>query len=111
MKRILLVFAGYITAVLSACAADRLDDLPTASRIANPASEHCIERGGELEIRRTKGGEIGICHFIDGSVCEEWSLLRDECRPGVQYPVDLPSAKGRLDRSYEGERTLDKYQQ
>ncbi len=59
---------------------------PPESRIANmpnPASVHCIEQGGKLEIRkRPDGGEVGFCVFQDGSECEEWALFRGECKPG-----------------------------
>ena len=45
--------------------------------MANPASVHCVEQGGRLEIRReATGGEAGYCHLPDGRVVEEWALLR-----------------------------------
>jgi putative hemolysin len=50
------------------------------TRIANPASVNCIDRGGTLTIRkRGDGGEYGICTFADGRQCEEWALMRGEC--------------------------------
>jgi putative hemolysin len=53
------------------------------SRVANPASVHCIEQGGTLEIRTEPGGgQAGICVFDDGSECEEWALFRGECAKG-----------------------------
>ncbi len=46
----------------------------------NPASVHCIERGGQLKIvKDAEGNESGICHLPDGTVCEEWALFRNEC--------------------------------
>ncbi|MFA5319072.1 MAG: DUF333 domain-containing protein, partial [Candidatus Paceibacterota bacterium] len=44
------------------------------------ASVHCEEVGGTLEIRiGVDGGQTGYCTLPDGSVCEEWALLRNEC--------------------------------
>lgn len=52
-------------------------DNPT---LANPASVHCEEVGGILDIRTdASGGQVGYCTLPDKSVCEEWALLRNEC--------------------------------
>jgi putative hemolysin len=48
----------------------------------NPASVHCVDEGGELEIRDEAGGQVGYCLFPDGSECEEWAFFRGECAPG-----------------------------
>lgn len=53
--------------------------------LANPASIYCIEQGGQLEIQSTESGQIGVCRFSDGTVCEEWAFFRGECRPGERY--------------------------
>ena len=51
--------------------------------ISNPASVHCEENGGQLEIRENDaGGQVGYCLFSDGSECEEWAFYRGECQPG-----------------------------
>ena len=48
--------------------------------MANPASVHCVDAGGRLEIRNGKAGQYGICHLPDGRSCEEWSYFRTgEC--------------------------------
>lgn len=52
------------------------------AQIANPASTHCVENGGTLEIRTGDNGEYGVCKFEDGSECEEWAYFREECKPG-----------------------------
>lgn len=50
---------------------------------ANPASEHCMARGGRHSVERTPGGgEFGVCLFEDDRQCEEWALLRGECPAG-----------------------------
>ena len=54
----------------------------TPAKIANPASTHCVDKGGEVEIRTVPGGQIGVCVFGDGSRCEEWRYFRGECTPG-----------------------------
>lgn len=49
--------------------------------LPNPASVHCEEVGGTLEIKTNPdGGQVGYCTLPDKSVCEEWALLRNECR-------------------------------
>jgi putative hemolysin len=49
------------------------------SQIANPASTHCIEIGGTLELVQTQDGTQGMCTLSSGEVCEEWALFRGEC--------------------------------
>lgn len=48
--------------------------------IANPASEHCIKKGGKLEIVKDESGEKGMCHLPDGTVVEEWKLFHRDNR-------------------------------
>jgi putative hemolysin len=48
--------------------------------LPNPASVHCEEVGGTLDIRPdASGGQVGYCIFPDKSECEEWALLRNQC--------------------------------
>ena len=56
--------------------------------MANPASVHCEELGGKLEIRNTEEGQTGVCVYFDGSECEEWALYRGECELGFDFPDD-----------------------
>lgn len=49
------------------------------TQIANPASVHCEQQGGKLEIERAPDGERGICVLPDGTRCEEWAYMRGEC--------------------------------
>ena len=71
--------------LISACGSN--EDAPPADEpvgLANPASVHCEEQGGELEIRTgDDGGEYGVCMFDDGTECEEWAYFREECAPGM----------------------------
>lgn len=64
---------------------DRLNggtDESSSAAIANPASTHCLEVGGKLELTDGPLGRSGVCVFPDGSRCEEWRLLRGECQQG-----------------------------
>ena len=63
----------FALAFLSGCNAK--DSSPTVA-IANPASEHCVKKGGKLEIVKEASGEKGMCHLPDGTVVEEWELFR-----------------------------------
>ena len=48
--------------------------------LPNPASVHCEEVGGTLDIRTgADGGQTGYCTLPDKTVCEEWALLRNQC--------------------------------
>lgn len=57
-------------------------EVPNSVQIANPASVNCIEKGGELEIRRVSLGEYGVCVFDDNRQCEEWAMFRGDCPVG-----------------------------
>jgi putative hemolysin len=51
--------------------------------LANPASEYCIEVGGQLQSEvRGDGGEYSLCNFPDDRSCEEWALFRKQCPVG-----------------------------
>lgn len=51
--------------------------------MANPASTHCVNNGGNLEIvTSSDGGQVGMCTLKDGTVCEERAYMRGECKPG-----------------------------
>ena len=50
----------------------------------NPASKHCTDEGGKLEIREETDGAVGYCIFPDGSECEEWEFYRGKCKPDTQ---------------------------
>jgi putative hemolysin len=48
--------------------------------LANPASVFCLEKGGQVEIRKdAEGGEYGVCIFENKKECEEWAFFRGEC--------------------------------
>ena len=80
------VFAVVVCAATAGCGGSVEDgamEQPTGGvEVANPASTHCIEKGGRLEMMREEAGIFGVCVFEDGSRCEEWRYLRGECAPG-----------------------------
>ena len=51
--------------------------------LANPASRNCVDKGGQLTIESNgKGGQFGVCTFADNRQCEEWAMMRGDCRTG-----------------------------
>ncbi len=51
--------------------------------LANPASTYCLQKGGSVDIRkRGDGGKYGVCVFEDNKQCEEWAMLRGNCKSG-----------------------------
>lgn len=78
-----------LSLVTSACT---LTLTPEAPSMANPASVHCAEQGGTVDIRTDDdGGQVGYCQFDDGSECEEWAFFRGDCQPG-EFPNSTQSA-------------------
>ena len=69
--------------------------------LPNPASQNCIEKGGQLVMLQETAGTLGICKFSDGSECEEWQFYRGECQKG-QY------AKADTFHPYKGKLSLSK---
>ena len=72
-KNYALLSSAFALAFLGGC---NTKDPGSSAAIANPASEHCVKKGGNLEIVKEATGEKGMCHLPDGSVVEEWELFR-----------------------------------
>jgi uncharacterized protein len=51
---------------------------PGATQLANPASVHCEEQGGRVEIVAGEDGESGVCVLPDGTRIDEWELYRQD---------------------------------
>ncbi len=67
--------------LVSACTAEEKIVEEKQSGLPNPASQFCVEKGYELEIRtKPDGSQTGYCIFPDGSECEEWAYYRGECQ-------------------------------
>ncbi len=56
------------------------DDAPetTTPGLPNPASVHCEDQGGQVEIVDEPDGQVGYCLLPDGRRIEEWELFRSE---------------------------------
>jgi hypothetical protein len=53
------------------------------TQLPNPAAVYCEEQGGTVEIvTAADGSQSGVCHFDDGSSCDEWAFFRGDCAPG-----------------------------
>ena len=53
------------------------------TQLPNPAAVYCEEQGGTSEIvTAADGSQSGVCHFTDGSACDEWAFFRGDCAPG-----------------------------
>lgn len=57
------------------------EEIPSPKQMANPASTHCFENGGTIQIRGDGESAQSMCVFADGSECEEWQYFRGECSP------------------------------
>ena len=69
---------------------------PSRPAIANPASQNCIDKGGTLSIEKNgKGDEYGICIFPDNLQCEEWAMMRGDCRVGGVKVTGYATPAGR----------------
>jgi uncharacterized protein len=71
-----------VAALCSCTSGAQENQQPKLIGLANPASVNCIKLGGESVPVDTPQGQIRMCRFPDGSQCEEWALLRGECKPG-----------------------------
>ncbi len=61
---------------------------PGTSKIVNPATANCEEKGYRSKIvTTTDGSQYGVCIFPDGSECEEWAFFRGQCGPTPEKPI------------------------
>lgn len=68
---------------VTAAAAIASDVTAQGAQLANPASQNCLGKGGQVVIEKNpRGGAFGVCTFDDDRQCEEWALLRGECPKG-----------------------------
>ncbi len=80
MRGIIVIMVILAIILVSGC-----EEQAENTQIANPASVHCIEQGGTLEMRQNELGQHGMCIFDDGSECEEWAFFRGECNIGSNF--------------------------
>ena len=97
MKYTFFALLILVALLVVACGAEPTPaPVPTGSApdMPNPASQLCVDRGYQSEIRDEAGGQVGYCIFPDGSECEEWVFYRGECAPaseGQVPPAELPN--------------------
>ena len=97
--------AADTTAPASATEAGTVPD--ATPQLADPASQNCIDQGGNLRIEsRGDAGEFGVCYFEDNLQCEEWALLRGECPAGGVKVTGYATAAGRYCAITGGEYTV-----
>jgi putative hemolysin len=80
LSLVALIISGLALITLGACTGPTPQSTPG---MPNPASVHCEEQGGRVEMRTDENGQYGVCVFSDGSECEEWAFYRGECDPGT----------------------------
>ena len=83
----IFLFLLFCTLILNGCKLAALSasgDTEPVIGMPNPATVYCEEQGGTSEMRTDENGTVGICHFSDGSTCDEWAFFRGECTPGTE---------------------------
>ncbi len=86
MKKIILSLIAILSLVLAGCSVDTENvNSDDAVQIANPASQHCIDNGGSLDL------QTGMCTFENGIECEEWAFFRGECSNTEELITDFDS--------------------
>jgi len=81
--RIVIVIIVIILIVLASNLLKKSDNTEN-TQIANPASVNCIKNGGQSSIIDKPEGQLGMCTFSDGKVCEEWAYFRGECGKNIR---------------------------
>lgn len=72
-----------LTATITPAITNEVAPVEVNVGIANPASQHCVDVGGSLQIKTAgDGGQFGLCYFEDNRACEEWALYRGDCPLG-----------------------------
>lgn len=65
------------TVLFAACGSDDAEEPTSSVGLANPASEYCVEQGGEVEIVDGDDGQTGVCVLPDGTRVDEWEYFRE----------------------------------
>jgi dipeptidase D len=106
---VLLILMGFLVTACGAEPTPAASPPEEAPGMPNPASQLCVDRGYQLEIRDEGGGQVGYCLFPDGSECEEWAFYRGECSPasegeaGPAAGMPNPASQFCVDRGYQSE--------
>jgi uncharacterized protein len=75
-----MAVAALLAVGAPACGDDEDEPAPrdTTTELANPASEFCVDQGGEVEIVGEADGDVGYCNLPDGTRVEEWDYFRSQ---------------------------------
>ena len=78
---ILLLGTGFRYVIFNTDILDKFlgQNMTEETTLANPASVYCEQQSGTLEIVNETGGQTGMCHLPDGTICEERAYFRGEC--------------------------------
>ena len=77
MKKTLLL-GGMIVSLAACSSTPSSNTVPSQVGMANPASQYCVEQGGQLDVKNENNGQVGYCKLPDGQVIEEWELFRSQ---------------------------------
>ena len=88
---------GTVLLSLVAACSPATKESKSSTELPNPASTHCAQSGGTLDIKTGPEGQYGLCRFPDGSYCEEWAFFRRECKKGEQFEKQGDSRNGVLE--------------
>jgi putative hemolysin len=92
IRQVFFTLIGLICILISAACTPTTPSSTPQQNMANPASAYCEQNGGKLELRPDDTGSVsGLCHFPDGSACDEWTYFRGECRPGRSPTAAKPT--------------------
>lgn len=80
MKKFLLITLSIF--FLFSCTNNSWENSQEQVQIPNPASQNCIDKGGELVLKDNDNWSFWVCVFEDNRQCEEWALYKGECREG-----------------------------
>lgn len=70
-----------ILVIFSGCSNNEDTTLNDNVKIANPASQYCIDQGFNSTIKiNSDDSQTGYCVFPNGNECEEWKFMRGECK-------------------------------
>ncbi len=92
-RRALFALLIVVSIVASASCAPKPAVPTPAAAMPNPASVHCEQNSGKVElIQDAAGGVAGRCVFPDGSFCDEWAYFHGTCQPGDALKTPDPAA-------------------
>nr|ADI22014.1 hypothetical protein [uncultured myxobacterium HF0200_01L06] len=83
--RVRAVMGGLLLLGVALGGCGQTEESQSSARVglANPASQNCVDLGGESRIQSLgNGAQYGVCVFEGNRQCEEWALFRGQCPKG-----------------------------